>query len=237
MRRYPFAVLCFIKQQNDGTFSTLHPGYLCTNHHTHGTIIIQSRQLFETINYCRCAVAGIAGGDRPVGLLPCYHRVPAEVCPVMPPMVLVTVLLLTKKGRLLMDSFDAKTLTLLHIVRVPVELTLYWLYLNKAVPGIMTFEGRNFDILCGITAPLVYYWGYVKNTLSKGVLLAWNIACLLLLANIVITAVLSAPFSFQKFAPDQPNIALFYFPFIWLPCFIVPAALFAHVVNIRKLIS
>jgi hypothetical protein len=73
--------------------------------------------------------------------------------------------------------------------------------------------------------------------LNRGVLLAWNFACLLLLANIVLTAILSAPFDFQKFGFDQPNIALFYFPFIWLPCFIVPVALFAHLVSIRKLIS
>jgi len=155
----------------------------------------------------------------------------------IPPMVLILVLFPIKKGRLFMDSFNAKTLTLLHIVRVPVELSLYWLFLHKAVPVIMTFEGRNFDILCGLTAPVVYYWGYIKNKLSKSVLLAWNIACLLLLANIVITAVFSAPFKFQKFAFDQPNIALFYFPFIWLPSFIVPAALFAHLVNIRKLVT
>ena len=54
--------------------------------------------------------------------------------------------------------------------------------------------------------------------------------------QIVTTAILSAPFNFQKIGFDQPNIALFYFPFIWLPCFIVPTALLAHIVNIRKLI-
>jgi hypothetical protein len=155
----------------------------------------------------------------------------------IPPIILIIVLLLIKRGRSFMDSFDAKTLTLLHIVRVPVELTLYWLFLHKAVPQVMTFEGRNFDILCGLTAPLVYYWGYVKNKLSRGVLSAWNIVCLMLLANIVITAIFSAPFHFQKLGLGQPNIALFYFPFIWLPCFVVPAALFAHVVSIRKLIN
>lgn len=155
----------------------------------------------------------------------------------MPPVVLIVILFLTKKGRLLMDGFDAKTLTLIHIVRVPVELTLYWLFLHKAVPGIMTFEGRNFDILCGLTAPLIYYWGYIKNAIGRSALLAWNIACLLLLANIVVTAILSAPFDFQKLAFDQPNVALFYFPFVWLPCFIVPIALLAHIVNIRKLIK
>jgi hypothetical protein len=155
----------------------------------------------------------------------------------MPPAVLIALLFTIKKSRSFIDGFDAKTLTLIHIVRVPVELTLYWLFLHKAVPAIMTFEGRNFDILCGLTAPLIYYWGYIKNVLNRGVLLAWNFACLLLLANIVLTAILSAPFDFQKFGFDQPNIALFYFPFIWLPCFIVPVALFAHLVSIRKLIS
>ncbi|MDB5090471.1 MAG: hypothetical protein JWR09_4465 [Mucilaginibacter sp.] len=155
----------------------------------------------------------------------------------MPPIIFIITLFIIKKGRLLIDGFDVKTLTLLHIVRIPVELTLYLLFLHKLVPGIITFEGRNFDILCGLTAPIVYYYGYIKNALSKKLIIAWNIACLLLLTNVVITAVLSAPFPFQKFGFDQPNIALFYFPFIWLPCFIVPAVLFAHLVSIRRLLK
>jgi hypothetical protein len=105
------------------------------------------------------------------------------------------------------------------------------------VPAIMTFEGRNFDILCGLTAPLIYYFGYIKKTLSKNILIAWNVLCLLLLANVVVIAILSAPFAFQKFGFEQPNIAIFYFPFIWLPGFIVPVALFTHLVALRRLIS
>jgi hypothetical protein len=155
----------------------------------------------------------------------------------VPPVVFIVMLFLTKKGRAFTDGFDAKTLTLLHVVRIPVELTLYWLFLHKAVPQIMTFEGRNFDILCGLTAPVIYYFGYVKNVLGRKVLLGWNIICLLLLANIVVTAVLSAPFPSQKLAFDQPNIAMLYFPFVWLPCFVVPAVLFAHLVAVRRLVK
>jgi len=154
----------------------------------------------------------------------------------VPPVVLIIILLLTKKGRLAIGGFNIKTLTLIHIVRIPVELSLYWLFLHKAIPEIMTFEGRNFDILCGLTAPVVYYLGYIKNVLGRWALLTWNMVCLLFLFNIVLTAILSAPFVFQKFAFDQPNIALFYFPFIWLPCFVVPVALFAHLVTIRSLL-
>ena len=99
----------------------------------------------------------------------------------------------------------------------------------------MTFEGRNFDILAGLTAPLVYYFGFIKPRLSRKTMLAWNFICLLLLINIIVNAVLSAPFPFQQFAFDQPNIAVLYFPFIWLPCCVVPLVLFAHLAAIRQL--
>ena len=67
-------------------------------------------------------------------------------------------------------------------------------------------------------------------------LLWWNIISLGLLVNIIIYAVLSAPFSFQKMAFDQPNIAVLYFPFNLLPAFIVPVVLFGHLVSIRQLL-
>ena len=155
----------------------------------------------------------------------------------MPPAVFVIVLFFVKKSRMAIDSFDVKILILLHVVRILVELVLYWLHQHKVIPRVMTFEGRNFDILCGLTAPLIWYFGYVKPVLSKKVLLAWNVICLLLLANIVVTAVLSAPLPFQRFAFDQPSIALFYFPFVWLPGFIVPTVFFAHLVTIRRLLK
>jgi len=178
------------------------------------------------------AIIGLSGFYKVINVFP-----PRFALLLMPPIVFIVALFIIKKGRLLIDGLDVKTLTLLHIVRIPVELTLYLLFQHKLVPGIITFEGRNFDILCGLTAPIVYYYGYIKNTLSKKLIIAWNIACLLLLANVVITAALSVPSPFQKFGFDQPNIALFYFPFIWLPCFIVPAALFAHLVSIRRLLK
>jgi hypothetical protein len=100
----------------------------------------------------------------------------------------------------------------------------------------MTFEGRNFDIISGITAPFIYYFGFIKNKIPQTVLLAWNFICLALLINIVMNAVLSAPFTFQQFAFDQPNIAIFYFPFVWLPCCVVPIVLFSHLATIRQLL-
>jgi hypothetical protein len=162
---------------------------------------------------------------------------PRFVLLIGPPLLVIVVLFLTQRGRALLDSWSPQWLTWLHLVRVPVELVLFWLFMHKQVPQLMTFEGRNFDILSGVTAPIVAWLGYARQRPNKTVLLIWNILCVGLLLNIVIHAILSAPFPFQRLAFDQPNVAVLYFPFTWLPGFIVPAVLLAHLAVIRNLLK
>ena len=153
---------------------------------------------------------------------------------IVPPLLFIVILFFTVSGRKFIDDLNLKYLTLLHTIRVLVELVLFWLFLHKVVPQIMTFEGRNFDIFSGLTAPVIFYFGFIKKTLPNKILLLWNFICLGLLINIVAIAVLSAPFPFQQLGFDQPNIALLYFPFIWLPCCIVPLVLLSHLAAIRQ---
>lgn len=154
---------------------------------------------------------------------------------VLPPLLLIIFLFNNARGLEFIDSLDIKILTILHTIRIPVEVVLYWLYINRAVPELMTFSGRNLDILSGISAPIVFYLGFIRNSFSKKFLIFWNGFCLVLLFNIVINGILSAPFPFQQFALDQPNIAVLYFPFNWLPGFVVPLVLFSHLATIRQL--
>lgn len=153
-----------------------------------------------------------------------------------PAVLFIIILFLLPAGRKYLDGLYLRTMTILHIVRIPVELTLYWLFLEKAVPQIMTFAGRNFDIIAGITAPIIFYIGFANSQPRKTILVAWNLLCLGLLFNIVITAVFSAPSSFQQFDLDQPNIAILYFPIVWLPCCVVPLVLLSHLASLRKLL-
>lgn len=162
---------------------------------------------------------------------------PRFLLAVVPPLIMILLLFITRRGKIFSAVLDIRTLTLIHVVRVPVELCLYFLFLHKAVPELMTFSGRNFDILSGLTSPLIWYFGFIRKKLNKTVVLAWNFICLALLIHIVADAVLSAPFAFQQFAFDQPNIAVLYYPFVYLPCFIVPALLLAHVAVIKNLLS
>lgn len=84
-----------------------------------------------------------------------------------PPLLLIVLLFVTRKGRLFIDSLDTRALTLLHVIRVPVEMVLLGLFLQGFVPQLMTFEGRNFDIFSGITAPFMAWWGYRKGTKKR----------------------------------------------------------------------
>lgn len=156
----------------------------------------------------------------------------------VPAFLVIIVLMITKTGRSFTDSLDLKQLTLLHLVRVPVEIILFLLAGHKLIPELMTFSGRNFDIISGISAPIVYFICFKGTSVSRrSLLLIWNFVCLGLLLNIVINAVLSVPSPLQQFAFNQPNIAVLYFPFTWLPCFIVVIVLYSHLAAIRKLVK
>jgi hypothetical protein len=161
---------------------------------------------------------------------------PRFLLTILPPVLFITGLFITSKGRKYIDSLNIKTLTILQTIRIPVEIVLFWLFIHKAVPALMTFEGRNFDIFSGLTAPVIYYFCFIKHRINKKIFLIWNFTCLGLLINIVANAVLSAPFPFQKFAFDQPDIVVLYFPFNWLPSCVVPIVLLSHLASIRQLL-
>jgi hypothetical protein len=154
---------------------------------------------------------------------------------VIPAFATIVFLFINRKTRAWIDNADAGMLTLLHSIRIGVELVIYGLFTVKLMPEILTFEGRNFDIIAGLTAPVVYYFGYVRKVIGRTGLLIWNFGCLVLLFNIVIHAALSVPTPFQQFGFEQPNVAILQFPFNWLPSVVVPLVLFSQLIVIRRL--
>jgi hypothetical protein len=125
----------------------------------------------------------------------------------------------------------------LQSFRIIIEIQLYFLYRNGLMPRLLTFEGRNFDILVGLTAPLVAWLvhrAHRKNEGAAGLVTAWNIFGLILLTNIVVHAILSMPTKFQVFLDPPGNIGMSLFPFIWLPSFVVPLAYFLHILSLRR---
>jgi hypothetical protein len=160
-----------------------------------------------------------------LGMLGFYEdtgTVPPRLMLLMFPLVVISMAtIFSKKMKAWLRSLNLKHLTYLHAVRAPVELVLFWLFTAGYVPELMTFEGRNFDVFAGITAPMVAFIGFRGGKVNRPLLYGWHVISLILLGNVLVNASLAVPTVFQQFAFDQPNIAVLKFPFFLLPGIIV----------------
>jgi hypothetical protein len=132
------------------------------------------------------------------------------------------------------QSVPVSLLIGLQVFRVAVELALYTLCRLHLVPRLMTFEGGDYDILIGLTAPLVA-WLYAHGKIDATTVRIWSLVGIAMLANIVVRALLtfSGPLHFLK--AEVPNTAIGLFPFTYLPGFLAPLALCLHVLVLRAL--
>src|ERR1700733_9420377 len=69
---------------------------------------------------------------------------------VFPALIFIIILLVAPAGKKFIRGLSLKMLLLMSVVRIPIELILYELFLHKAVPELITFAGSNYDMLSGI---------------------------------------------------------------------------------------
>jgi hypothetical protein len=121
-----------------------------------------------------------------------------------------------------------------HAFRLPVEGLLWWFHHQGRLPVQMTFEGRNFDILTGLSAIVVAVLAW-RGSAGRKTALVWNLAGLALLLNIMGVAILSIPGPLRAFHNEPANTLVLHFPYVWIPAIFVMAALLGHLVLFRKL--
>lgn len=155
---------------------------------------------------------------------------------ILPSVIIIVGLFTFKKGKEFLDTLDLRFLLMIHFLRIPVEWCLYDLYQQAMIPEIMTFEGRNFDILIGITAIIIYLITYTFKRYNRALLIIWNVIGMIFLLNIVVHAILSVQSPIQQFGFDQPNRAVLEYPFVLLPAVVVPLVMLSHLATLRKLI-
>lgn len=152
------------------------------------------------------------------------------------PLIMLVILLKQSRTGELLKAIPPQWLIYIQLFRVPVEILLWRQFALGLTPIQMTFEGLNFDILAGISAPIVglIVAGRHPRTAKLGLL--WNVLCLGLLLNIVTIAILSFPSPLQLFMNEPANTLITYFPFAFLPLVLVPIAYFMHALSIKQLL-
>lgn len=152
------------------------------------------------------------------------------------PAAAMTSFILLSRTRALREVLAATPPTWLLLVqafRVPVELILFALFTAGRAPAQITFEGRNFDILVGLTAPLMA-WLVHRARVSPAVVVAWNVLGLGVLLNTIGVVATSVPGPLHGDWPGAPLTVVATWPMVWLPAFLAPLALFLHMNSLRQ---
>ncbi len=159
---------------------------------------------------------------------------PRLIFALLPPLPVVLIIACSKGGKELLRQAPPQWPIYLQSFRIVVEIVLWLGVRGGLLPVQMSFEGRNFDILSGLLALPVGYYCFVKKSWPSWVALLYNITGLLLLLNIVIVAVLSAPTPLRAFHTGPASTLITQFPFIYLPGLLVPLAYTLHVFSLSQ---
>lgn len=172
------------------------------------------------------------------GIFSNFKHFPFNAAPVMLiPLITILIFTFSKPVKALLLHIPQENIIKLQVFRFYVEVLLWALFTSSLLPVQMTFEGRNFDIVTGVTAVLLTtrLSGFILlNKLPKFVIILWNIMGLLLLINIVIIAILSMPTPFRYFMNEPATTVVTGFPISMLPAFLVPLAYMLHILSLRK---
>lgn len=151
-------------------------------------------------------------------------------------LIVIVVAFLIPRSKSLLNNIPITTLHYVHIVRIPLQMVVWWLAVSKAMPMEMTFEGANLDILSGISAPFAAVFMVGTRSKSKLGAIIWNVISLTLLIYFVYLATSYTPYFFTPSLSNVGNLAVFYFPYILMPTFIIPVLAGSHLVALNQLI-
>ena len=118
--------------------------------------------------------------------------------------------------------------------RFPLELLLHRSYQEGLMPVQMSYSGLNYDILTGLSA-IVVALVLVRRPNSLVPVRIWNVAGIVLLTNILVVALLSAPTPLRVFHNEPANVWITQAPWVWLPAVDVLAAVLGHILVYRRL--
>jgi hypothetical protein len=171
------------------------------------------------------------------GVMGQFENFPFNFMPVLiVPLIIILWLTFSSSFLEVLKNIPQQNLVRLQTFRVIVEILLWILFIDGLLPGQMSFEGRNFDILAGLTAPIIV-WLINSGKISRPGLIMWNVACLGLLINIVTIAIVSTPSPVRIFMNEPANTIVTVFPISFLPGLLVPLAYMLHCFSLRQLLK
>lgn len=147
------------------------------------------------------------------------------------PCILLSIMSFLPTSRHFMRELRDEQLHHLHLWRVPFAFVLLWFYQAGVSPIDLTFEGFNYDIIIGLTAPVIGSLAFSQKMLTKEIVLGWNaIGTLLLLISIILVLL-------EVQSNEATAMQFQQLPYLLLLGFLMPLSLFAHTLSIYRILK
>jgi len=166
------------------------------------------------------------------GILADFESLPPRLLLMLGPLTIVTVVSAFSSIGKRFSELPLMWLVGFQAFRFPLELMIYQAVSEGVAPPQFTWTGMNYDVIVGVASLVMF--PFVKK-LPAWAIWCWSVLGIGLLINVVTVAIISTPGPLKILSPDNTWVA--WFPFVWLPTICVMAALFGHLVTIRKILT
>ncbi|MFT4521990.1 MAG: hypothetical protein ACI8ZN_000929 [Bacteroidia bacterium] len=171
------------------------------------------------------------------GILQDYSLPPRfPIFTIFPAFGFIFVVARRKETAVFISNIPTTWLTFVQSFRIVVELLFVASVANGMLHPEVTIEGYNYDMIFGFSALLVGYLDYKYLNKSNTLVLWWNYLGLAVLFSVIILFVTTT--YIPNLWGSETTLALpgmVSFPTILVPAFLMPVAVFIHVLSIIKL--
>ncbi len=197
---------------------------------------IKKRKLLYFISFGLTCWLGILTVLSFLGVFTDFESFPPKILlAVTPAIILIIALMLSRSFFKVLRWIPPAWLIYIQSFRILLEIILWMGLVAGFIPFQITFEGFNYDIIAGITALMGGFVFFARGRLRRMEASLWNVFGIILIINIITISVLSTPSPFRVFMNEPANTFVAYFPFIWIPGFLVPFALAMHLFSLKQL--
>lgn len=178
----------------------------------------------------------LTGAVAALGLLaPAPDKPPPNMVLALTGAITMGALALTAPGKRMIGRIGGHWIVGMQAFRVPVEIFLWAGSAAGLVPVLMSWHGRNFDVISGVLGLVLGLW-MARRAVPRPVLVAYHLLGLALVFNVAGHAIAATPGPLQQIhgAENEP-IFVTTFPYVWLPALLVPLAIAGHIVGLRQL--
>ena len=152
----------------------------------------------------------------------------------LPLMVGMPLLLLSKRVGQVLDAMPATWLVALQLYRVFGSVFLAG-WLRGVLPGVWALPAGTGDVLTGLFAVPAAIALAAGTAEGRKAAIVWNIFGLLDFAVAITLGLMTAPGPLQLIVTSVPSIGAGDYPNVLTPAFVVPASIMLHALSLRQL--